>query len=51
VTRDDVEDLLGRGLNRKEIADRLGLSKATVTYHARRLGRPVDAASRGDTTG
>jgi hypothetical protein len=42
VTRDDVHELLQQGLSRKEVAERLGLSKATVTYHARRLGQPID---------
>jgi AcrR family transcriptional regulator len=42
VTRDRVHELLRQGLSRREIADRLGLSKATVTYHARRLGEPID---------
>jgi DNA-binding transcriptional ArsR family regulator len=43
VTRDRVLELLRQGLSRREVADRLGLSKATVTYHARRLGEPIDA--------
>ncbi|HET9719935.1 MAG TPA: HNH endonuclease [Solirubrobacteraceae bacterium] len=34
--------LLGRGMSRAEIARRLGLSKATVSYHARQLGAPID---------
>ncbi|HEY7619417.1 MAG TPA: helix-turn-helix domain-containing protein [Solirubrobacteraceae bacterium] len=42
MTRDRVAQLLQEGLSRKEIADRLGISKATVSYHARRLGRPID---------
>ncbi len=42
VTRDRVRKLLQQGLSRREVADRLGLSKATVSYHARRLGEPVD---------
>ena len=42
VTRDRVHELLRQGLSRREVADRLGLSKATVSYHARRLGEPVD---------
>ena len=42
VTRDRVHELLRQGLSRREVADRLGLSKATVSYHARRLGEPID---------
>ena len=42
-TRTAVAALLRQGLSRSEIARRLGLSKATVSYHARRLGAPVDA--------
>src|SRR5512132_794831 len=42
VTRERVHTLLRQGLSRKEIADLLGISKATVSYHARRLGAPVD---------
>ena len=34
--------LLTAGLAQCEIARRLGLTKSTVAYHARRLGRPVD---------
>ena len=34
--------MLRRGMSRSEIARRLGLSKSTVSYHARRLGQPVD---------
>ena len=34
--------LLALGVARVEIARRLGVSKATVSYHARRLGQPVD---------
>jgi hypothetical protein len=37
--------LLAQGLSRGAIASALGLSKSTVSYHARRLGAPVD--SRG----
>lgn len=40
--RDAVAHLLGQGLSRVEIARRLGISKSTVTYHARNLGRTVD---------
>lgn len=35
--------LLRKGLAKREIARRLGISKSTVAYHARRLGAPVDA--------
>jgi DNA-binding CsgD family transcriptional regulator len=42
-TRQRVRQLLSRGLSRGQIARRLGLSKSTVSYHARRLGAPVDA--------
>jgi DNA-binding CsgD family transcriptional regulator len=42
-TRDLVATLLESGLSRAEVARRLGLSKATVSYHARRLGAPVDS--------
>jgi hypothetical protein len=42
-TRTRVERLLGAGLSCAEIARQLGLSKATVSYHARNLGRPRDA--------
>jgi hypothetical protein len=34
--------LLGRGVARAEIARQLGLSKATISYHARRLGGEID---------
>jgi DNA-binding CsgD family transcriptional regulator len=42
ATRFLVADLLNEGFSRTEIARRLGLSKATVSYHARRLGAAVD---------
>jgi DNA-binding CsgD family transcriptional regulator len=42
-TRGRVAELLTLGLSRAEAARRLGVSKATVSYHARRLGRDVDA--------
>jgi transposase len=41
-TRERVAALLAEGLSRAEIARRLGLSKSTVSYHARRLGRTID---------
>jgi DNA-binding CsgD family transcriptional regulator len=41
-TRAAVERLLRDGLPRAEIARRLGIGKATVSYHARRLGHTVD---------
>jgi AcrR family transcriptional regulator len=41
-TRDSVERLLTAGLSRAEIAARLGVSRPTVSYHARRLGALVD---------
>ena len=34
--------MLRRGMSRSEIARALGLSTSTVSYHARRLGQPVD---------
>ncbi len=37
-----VSLLLTQGLSRTAIAKVLGLSKSTVSYHARRLGNPVD---------
>jgi DNA-binding CsgD family transcriptional regulator len=41
-TRDNVATLLSRGLSRAAVARELGLSRSTVSYHARRLGAPVD---------
>ena len=43
TTGSAVAALLREGLSRTEIAKRLGLSKATISYHARRLGAPVDS--------
>ncbi len=42
VTRQRVADLLARGNSRAEIARELGITKATVSYHVRRLGEPID---------
>jgi DNA-binding CsgD family transcriptional regulator len=41
-TRSAVAALLDAGKTRAEIARELGVSKATVSYHARRLGQPID---------
>lgn len=41
-TRSAVDRLLRAGRSRAEIARALGVSKATVSYHARRLGSPID---------
>jgi len=41
-TRQRVEELLGTGLSRTEIARQVGVTKATVAYHARRLGASID---------
>jgi Bacterial regulatory proteins, luxR family/HNH endonuclease len=40
--RAQVAGLLEQGLPQAEVGRRLGLSKATVSYHARRLGIPAD---------
>lgn len=46
-TRLAVQRLLERGMSQSEVAFELGLSKPTVSYHARRLGLPRDqGASR-----
>lgn len=42
-TRDAVRLLLESGLSRAAVARELGLSKPTVTYHARMLGLPTDS--------
>jgi transposase-like protein len=39
--RSSIARMLDRGLSQAEVARRLGLSKATVSYHARRLGLPA----------
>jgi DNA-binding CsgD family transcriptional regulator len=41
-TRELVAALLAEGLSRAEIARKLGLTKPTITYHARRLHREVN---------
>jgi DNA-binding transcriptional ArsR family regulator len=41
-TRVLVARMLAEGRSRGEIAQALSLSKSTVSYHARRLGHPVD---------
>ena len=43
TTRESVATLLDQGVSKAEIARRLNITKATVSYHARRLGHPVDA--------
>jgi hypothetical protein len=42
-TRRAVAALLAEGLSRAEVARRLGISRATVTYHAQQLGLPSQA--------
>jgi 5-methylcytosine-specific restriction endonuclease McrA len=42
-TRGEVHRLLRAGLSRAAVARKLGVSKSTVTYHARRFGMTVDA--------
>lgn len=42
-TREQVEALLTEGLTQNDIARRLGIGKATVSYHVGRLGKPRDA--------
>lgn len=51
-TRAAVSELLEQGHSRAEVARRLDLSKATVSYHARRLGASIDerCARRYDWT-
>jgi DNA-binding CsgD family transcriptional regulator len=41
-TREQVAVLLDIGLSRAEVGRQLGITKATVSYHARRLGAPID---------
>lgn len=45
-TRERVAELLDQGLPRATIARHLRVSKATVSYHARRLGAPIDDRCR-----
>lgn len=45
-TRERVAELLADGLSRAEVARRLGLTKGTVSYHARRLGKEIDDRCR-----
>lgn len=42
VMRERVRALLDEGLSRREIADRLGVGKSTVVFHAHRLSEPID---------
>jgi 5-methylcytosine-specific restriction endonuclease McrA len=41
-TRRRVRQLFGQGLSNAEVARALGISTATVSYHARKLGIPPD---------
>ena len=41
-TREHVRAMLAQGRSRAAIASALGVSKATVSYHARRLGATID---------
>jgi DNA-binding CsgD family transcriptional regulator len=43
TTREAVAELLDSGLTRAGVARALGLSKATVSYHARRLDLSIDS--------
>jgi DNA-binding CsgD family transcriptional regulator len=45
-TQQRVAQLLERGISRIEIARQLGIAKSTVSYHARRLGKPIDERCR-----
>ena len=49
-TKEEVLRLLAAGCSRAEVARRLDVSRATVSYHARRVGMPMDdrAARRYD---
>lgn len=44
-TQDAVRDLIAEGVSHADIARKLSISKATVSYHAGRLGAFVDAAA------
>lgn len=44
MTRESVRQLLAEGLSRAEIATQLGVSRSTISYHARRIGAPIDEA-------
>lgn len=44
-TREKVAALLAESVRPAEIARRLGISKPTVSYHARRIGFPVESKS------
>jgi DNA-binding transcriptional ArsR family regulator len=46
--RERVRELLQQGLSGREIAARLGIAPATVSYHAGRLGFPRKPRSRYD---
>ena len=52
TTRKRVAALLREGHSRAEVARLLGISRSTVSYHARRLGEPIDerCARRYDWT-
>lgn len=41
-TREKVAELLAAGIRPAEVARRLGISKPTVSYHARKLGVPAE---------
>jgi DNA-binding CsgD family transcriptional regulator/5-methylcytosine-specific restriction endonuclease McrA len=41
-TREAVAALLAQGLSKVEVAKQLGVSRSAVSYHARRLGVPID---------
>jgi DNA-binding CsgD family transcriptional regulator len=45
-TKERVAELLDQGVSRIEIARRLGIAKSTVSYHARRLGAPIEVKFR-----